>query len=142
MIQANLSKFIAQCLEKELKIKLEKEFLMHGMEKIDYFYESKKLRILMEVELRRQDPVNNVVKAWKILEGVKDEKQSFLLHFFSGKYSRKEGIGRNQDLQEAQVVRNKTNTVGGSVAPGVGFEPTRPRKVTGFPRAFMRGLQA
>lgn len=108
MIQTNLGKLIAQCLEKELKIKLEREFLMHGMEKIDYFYESKKLRILVEVELRRQDPVNNVVKAWKILEGVKNEKQSFLLHFFSGKYSRTHSKYLNavfigNKMQEARI---------------------------------------
>lgn len=84
--QMNLSTFIAQCIQHEFNITLEREASLMGLEKVDYLYESDTLRLIIEIELRRQDPVNNVSKCWKILETLRDTRQTVLVHFFSGKY--------------------------------------------------------
>jgi len=88
MNKTNLSDLIRKSIEKSLDIGLKKETEFRGTEKFDYFCENNKHRVFVEIELKREDPVNNIAKAWRQLDTIeKDDKKSFFIHVFSASYS-------------------------------------------------------
>jgi hypothetical protein len=74
---------------------------------VGYFKD--KPSVLIEVELRRDDPVNNVVKMWQLFENKKKRKEMrpkiFFLHAFSGIYEDE----KKSRKESAQFVGGKLN---------------------------------
>lgn len=82
-----LSDVVRTCINEALSAQLEGEWTAGPSNRVDFSgVSSRHGRIRVELERRREDPVNNVVKAWR--QACRKPEESFtLVHVFSGYYS-------------------------------------------------------
>lgn len=86
----NLGDLVLDTIERQFKVKLEREHFLDGMERTDGYGRMTGFHLFVELEIRRQTPANNVVKIWRYLEK-RLRTNSILLHVFSGRYSAHRG---------------------------------------------------
>ena len=101
-----LSDVIRTCIGKVLSVNLDSEWTAGPSNRVDFSGVSSKLgRIRVERETRREDPVNNVAKAWR--QAHEKTGESFtLIHVFSGYYSKG---SRRAKRDNAQFVGDRMN---------------------------------
>jgi hypothetical protein len=84
-----LSDYIHSVLAAHLGIDLEKEVSLGTANQVDYFGVSDVHgTIRVEIERRREDPLNNVVKAWRQTFDASMDDDFTLIHIFSGFYQK------------------------------------------------------
>lgn len=82
----NLSDLVLDAIERQFKVKIEREHSLDGMGRTDGYARMAGFHLFVELEIRRETPAHNVVKIWRYLEKGFRTK-SILLHVFSGRYS-------------------------------------------------------
>ena len=83
-----LTQVIRTCIEECLSVKLTPEWNLGPSNTVDFFVRSSMHgNIRVEVERRREDPVNNVAKAWRQACETGEEESFTLLHVFAGFHS-------------------------------------------------------
>lgn len=83
-----LSEVVSRCIGDCLSVQLTPERSLGPTNKVDFFGVSPEHGdIRVELERRREDPVNNVAKAWRQAYYNPDEPPFILVHVFSGHYS-------------------------------------------------------
>jgi hypothetical protein len=90
----NFSDLIKETIEKWADTPLKSEKKIGKANQVDYsgYLFNNELRI--EIERRREDPVNNVVKAWR--QAIENDEDNFILiHVFSGYYKTKQSKKKN-----------------------------------------------
>ena len=96
-----LSDVIRTCIGKALSVNLDSEWTAGPSNRVDFSGVSSSLgRIRVERETRREDPVNNVAKAWR--QAYEKTEESFtLIHVFSGYYSKGSRKAKRDNAQFA-----------------------------------------
>lgn len=98
--------------------------------RVDLVGEGAEAEYLLEIELRREDPVNNVVKVYRAIAegpGQCPQKRIVLLHVFSGFYSsrpqkRKNAVFAGKKMAEA-LKNIEYEPIGWSLTPPVAGQP-------------------
>lgn len=84
-----LSEAVCACISRVLSVGLEREVSVGRSNRTDYYGKHPQLgEIRVECELRREDPVNNVAKAWW-QAGANTDESFTLIQVFSGFYRKK-----------------------------------------------------
>lgn len=90
---------IVQGLHKQITlVKWENEKQLFDVGNIDIYGESRDHLYLIELEMRREDPVNNVVKFYRYVDRIKDrflEKRITFIHVFSLFYEKRRSKREN-----------------------------------------------
>ncbi len=126
MQSLTLSELVRACVENYLSVQLRSEERLGLANQVDFIGDSPRYgAIRLELERRREDPVNNVVKAWRQASESPGAPPFMFVHFFSGYYS-----SRPAKLENARFVGQKmeewAQATGRSiryVAVSFGFEP-------------------
>ncbi|MGD0545524.1 MAG: hypothetical protein ABSB65_14035 [Candidatus Acidiferrales bacterium] len=94
----------------------------HGREAVDVYGKMTDKPIYIEVELRRDEPLTNVVKLWRAIEKDSHTKEVILIHAFSGNYPQSDTHRLN-----AMFIGEKMQHSCGATYVPLDF-PYRPRK--------------
>jgi hypothetical protein len=98
-----LSGTVRDCIGEILSVELKSESTAGRSNRVDFASADGRIRV--ELERRREDPVNNVAKAWR--QAFENAEESFtLIQVFSGYYSKGQ---RRSKRDNAQFVGDKVN---------------------------------
>ena len=106
MIMINQNVFRTYCAEKIVQglrkqipsVKWENERQLSDVGNIDIYGESRNHVYLIELEMRREDPVNNVVKSYRYVDRIKDrvsKRKITFIHVFSLFYEKRRSKREN-----------------------------------------------
>lgn len=92
-------------IEKHFNINLEAEQKRGKANQVDFIGFSSQIgEIRIELERRREDPLNNVVKAWRQAMDAPNEQPFTLIHIFSGFY-----VSKKSKFENANFVGERMN---------------------------------
>ena len=98
-----LSEVVRVCVESYLSVQLRPEGMLGRANQVDFVGDSPRYgAIRLELERRREDPVNNVVKAWRQASESLGDPPFMLVQLFSGYYS-----SRPAKMENARFVGQK-----------------------------------
>lgn len=102
---------IVQGLHKQITlVKWENEKQLFDVGNIDIYGESRDHLYLIELEMRREDPVNNVVKFYRYVDRIKDrflEKRITFIHVFSLFYEKRRSKRENAVFIGEKIAKTK-----------------------------------